>query len=178
MSRKLSAEDWIDAGLAALAKKGFGALKADLLAGELGVSRGSFYWHFADVGAYHAAVLARWRDVTTAAIIRETESLPDGAGRLRSLVRRAFKANASLEVGLRAWAASASEAAAVVAAVDKQRIAYLERLLKEAGVEKARARTRARILYWTYLGSAFSERALSPRQFDLLIDELAAFGQS
>ena len=55
MTDQLSADDWISQGLKALAKSGFIALKADPLARAMGVSRGSFYWHFADLGAFHAA---------------------------------------------------------------------------------------------------------------------------
>src|SRR5689334_18004652 len=50
MSDRLAAADWVKAGLKALAADGVGALKADLLAKSLGISRGSFYWHFADIG--------------------------------------------------------------------------------------------------------------------------------
>ena len=60
MSEQLSAQDWIDAGLKALARNGHTALKADPLAKSLGVSRGSFYWHFADIGAYHAQMPRLW----------------------------------------------------------------------------------------------------------------------
>ena len=63
MTEQLSADDWINAGLKALAKGGFTALKADPLARTMGVSRGSFYWHFADLGAFHAAILKRWREI-------------------------------------------------------------------------------------------------------------------
>ncbi len=48
MADQLSAKDWLDQGLRALARSGFTALKAEPLAKAMGVSRGSFYWHFAD----------------------------------------------------------------------------------------------------------------------------------
>ena len=63
MSDQLSAKDWVDEGLKALASRGFTALKAEPLAKALRVSRGSFYWHFADIAAFHAAILARWHEV-------------------------------------------------------------------------------------------------------------------
>ena len=52
MSDQLSAKDWVDQGLKALASRGFTALKAEPLAKALRVSRGSFYWHFADIAAF------------------------------------------------------------------------------------------------------------------------------
>ena len=40
----------------------------------MGVSRGSFYWHFADIGAFHAAILERWREVAAEQIIANLEA--------------------------------------------------------------------------------------------------------
>ena len=78
MTKRLSAQDWIDFALKTLAREGFQALKADVLAKQLGVSRGSFYWHFADIGAYHAAVLTRWREIATEQIIAGVEAAKTG----------------------------------------------------------------------------------------------------
>ena len=75
MTDQLSAQDWVDQGLKALAKSGFTALKADPLAKAMGVSRGSFYWHFADIGAFHAAILARWHEVAAEQIIANLEAI-------------------------------------------------------------------------------------------------------
>ena len=50
-SRKLSVDDWIEAGYALLADEGIEALKIDRLCGRLGVTKGSFYWHFTDMAA-------------------------------------------------------------------------------------------------------------------------------
>ena len=69
MGDQLTAKDWLDQGLKTLAKSGFTALKAEPLAKTMGVSRGSFYWHFADIGAFHAAILKHWREVAAEAII-------------------------------------------------------------------------------------------------------------
>jgi AcrR family transcriptional regulator len=60
MSDQLSAKDWLDQGLKALAANGVTALKAEPLAKAMGVSRGSFYWHFDDIGAFRTAILAYW----------------------------------------------------------------------------------------------------------------------
>ena len=79
-----------NAGLKALAKSGLSALKADTLAKKLGVSRGSFYWHFADVSAFRAAILKRWREIMLENIIEEIERVPDD--RLEALIDRAFAA--------------------------------------------------------------------------------------
>ena len=81
---QLSAKDWLDLGLKVLATQGFTALKAEPLAKAMGVSRGSFYWHFADIGAYHAAILTHWREVAAEQVIAGLEAgvveLRDEAG--------------------------------------------------------------------------------------------------
>jgi AcrR family transcriptional regulator len=69
MGERLTAQDWIDFALTTLAHEGAEALKADVLARKLGVSRGSFYWHFSDLGTFHARVIEHWKQQATDAII-------------------------------------------------------------------------------------------------------------
>lgn len=143
MLQKLSPEHWISAGLKALARNGFTALKADQIAKTLAVSRGSFYWHFADVAAFEKAVMQRWRDVTAEAIIRDLESVEPAGERLGRLLRLAFDTDTALEIAMRAWAASDTRARALVRSVDKRRLAYIERLLQDGGVAADQVRPRA-----------------------------------
>jgi len=178
VTNRLSAADWIDAGLKALSRQGLPSLRADLLAKALGVSRGSFYWHFADLDAYKQQVINRWLDVATQAIIDEIEAIDPDAGRLRALLQRALTASTSLEIGMRSWAASDGKAAAAVALVDRKRRAYLVRLLVAAGHKRQLADTRADILYWAYLGCALSGRKPKGQPLERLINELASFGDA
>jgi AcrR family transcriptional regulator len=155
---RLGSAEWVDAGLKALAKSGFSALKADTLANGLGVSRGSFYWHFADVSAFHAAVLRRWREVASENIIAELERAADD--RLEVLIDRAFAAGSGVERAVRAWATADARARAAVEAVDVERIRYLRKLLIDAGIHPSVAGPRARIMNWCYLGFALSSNKL------------------
>src|SRR5215813_2269805 len=104
MTERLTPQDWIDFALTMLAHEGFEALKADVLARKLGVSRGSFYWHFTDLGAFHTRVIELWRQRATEAIITDLELYEPGEERLEALVRRGFGHNAVLEIRMRAWA--------------------------------------------------------------------------
>ncbi len=54
--RRLSVDDWIQAGFAILADGGPNALRVDRLCERLGVTKGSFYWHFTDLHAYRTAL--------------------------------------------------------------------------------------------------------------------------
>lgn len=61
--RRLSDEDWIQAGFALLADSGQNALRVDALCKRLDVTKGSFYWHFADMQAYRTALIQAWGDL-------------------------------------------------------------------------------------------------------------------
>jgi AcrR family transcriptional regulator len=172
MTRRLTAQDWIDFALKTLAREGFQALKADVLARKLGVSRGSFYWHFTALGAFHARVVGHWREQATEAIIAGLERYHSREQRLDVLLRGALGHSARLEVRMRAWADENPVAARVLADIDRRRRAYIERLLIEAGIPPALAATRAQLLYWAYLGVALGRNKVTGAQLDRIVAEL------
>ena len=128
MSDQLSAKDWVDEGLKALASRGFTALKAEPLAKALRVSRGSFYWHFADIAAFHAAILARWHEVAAEQIIANVEAASKDENPLALLLRRVFGERLTLERAVRTWASVDPAARAAVHAIDRRRLSYVESL--------------------------------------------------
>jgi AcrR family transcriptional regulator len=79
MTKRLRAQDWINFALRTLAHEGFDAMKADVLARKLGVSRGSFYWHFSDLDGFHARVIEHWN----------SEAAPVGAKHGRTTISAA-----------------------------------------------------------------------------------------
>jgi AcrR family transcriptional regulator len=176
MTERLTAQDWIGFALTTLAHEGFDALKADVLARKLGVSRGSFYWHFTDLGSFHARVIEQWRQRTTEAIIADLERYDSREERLEALVRRGFGHDGVLEVRMRAWADTNAEAARVLSDIDRSRREYIEQMLVDAGIAPSVATTRAQILYWTYLGAALSRSKLTGERLDRIVAELKRIG--
>jgi AcrR family transcriptional regulator len=176
MAKRLTAQDWIDFALTMLAHEGFDALKADVLARKLGVSRGSFYWHFTDLGAFHARVIEHWKQVATEAIIADIERYQSLEERLEVLLRRAFGQSAALEIRMRAWADNNPEAAQALDDVDHRRRAYIEQLLLTAGIAPPLAATRTQVLYWAYLGAALSRSRLAGERLDRIVAELKQIG--
>jgi AcrR family transcriptional regulator len=176
VTRRLTAQDWIDFALTRLRREGFAALKADVLARKLGVSRGSFYWHFADLRAFHARVIARWREMATEAIIADVGRFASPEQRLGALLRRAFGHAGVLEIRMRTWAENNAEAARALADIDRRRQLFIERLLREAGVAPQLAAMRAQLLYWTYLGAALSRCRLKGERLDRVVAELRRIG--
>lgn len=149
---KLSREDWLAHGMEVLAEEGSAALKADLLARSLGVSRGSFYWHFKDIREFHLALIEEWQQRATVQVIDWLEQGAEESRRLGALVQRAWTVSSRTERAVRAWATHNAEIASRIEAIDTQRIAYITDLLKAAGLATEQARARALFIASAYLG--------------------------
>jgi AcrR family transcriptional regulator len=172
MTEQLSAKDWLDQGLKVLAAKGFTALKAEPMAKAMGVSRGSFYWHFADIGAFHTKLLAHWREVAAEQVITSVEAAVTDEQPLAVLLRRTFSGRLALEKAVRSWAATDAGARNAVQAIDRRRLDYVASLIAAEGLVSEIAQARAQILYWAFLGFALSDRPLPRAQHEAVIDEL------
>jgi AcrR family transcriptional regulator len=159
---RLAREDWVAAGLAVLARVGANELKAEPLAKALKVSRGSFYWHFEDVGAFHRAVLEAWEERATTRIIALVEAdAAEARARLKRLTRLVFSADGGLERQVRAWAARDPAAAAAQERVDRRRLAYVKGLFEGAGCPAEAAHLRARLLYLALIGQFAAGKGLA-----------------
>ncbi len=159
VTQRLSREDWILAGFRALTTGGAGALRVEAVARDLGSTKGSFYWHFADPADWRAAMLAYWENVAFRGIVAALQALPAGEPRLRALaqiaVRRGNDAShggTAAEPALRAWAHYAPDVAEVVGRVDSGRIAFLAECFRQMRGDMQDASGPARRFYVTYLG--------------------------
>ena len=149
MAPRLTPEDWIAAGFRALAAGGLAAVRAEALARDLGVSKGSFYWHFRDVPTFHEVMLTHWEDQATERIIAMVEEgAPDPAGRLQLLADLATSdldepyGGFHTEAAIRAWARSDPVVGAVQEQVDKRRLAYMAACFDAAGLPDPMLRAR------------------------------------
>lgn len=152
MRERLTKQDWIKQGLWSLAAEGAGALKVGAMADRLGVSRGSFYWHFADFAEFRQYLMEEWRERAVDQIIRELDQNAGTPGAIMQLMTRAFFGKRLLEKAVRMWATDDQQVAAMVASVDSRRVAYLAQMLNAAGVDGDHAQSRALFIYWAYLG--------------------------
>jgi AcrR family transcriptional regulator len=157
-TNRLDHAAWVAAGLDLLAERGVDAVRVEVLARRLSITKGSFYWHFKDRAGLLEAMLARWKQNATGNIINRLErsALPQ-AGRLRELTdlpTRGSRAarGASVELAIRLWAKRDAQARRAVAAVDQQRLEYIAGLAAEAGAPDAAAR--AYLIYAYILAEA------------------------
>jgi len=130
--QRLSRDSWIDAGFAALPDGGAVALRAEPLARRLGTTKGSFYWHFEDVPAFHAAMLDSWKRGAFAAIVAEMEADGTAPERLRRFGTLVLQDQAG--AALRAWGLSFPDAAVTTDQVDVERMTYVANVMSGLGV--------------------------------------------
>ena len=158
-ARSLEPADWIKAAFRALTAGGPQAVRAEKLARDLGVTKGSFYWHFDDLPALQSAMLVHWQSVATDDVIATAEtaetSLED---LLAGLLAEAVAGMAAdyggplAEAGIREWARSHAGAAQAVAQVDQRRLSFLQAQFENRGFAPDHAARRAGLFYATLLG--------------------------
>jgi AcrR family transcriptional regulator len=154
MARKhLTPPDWSTAALRAMARGGVAAVSVNALAGELGATRGSFYWHFTDRDALLRAALEMWEQDNTTALISELGDVTDPRQRLTALFTTALgqEGITGLESAIVAHADHPA-VAPVLRRVTERRIAYLTDLYTDLGLAPTPARRQAVTAYAAYLG--------------------------
>ena len=75
-NQRLSADDWAQAALDMIAEQGVGSVAVEPLARRLGVTKGSFYWHFPSRDALLQAALERWELVEQQDVFGSLEEVP------------------------------------------------------------------------------------------------------
>src|SRR6266700_3371538 len=140
-------EIWIEAGFAELARSGVEGVRVEVLAKNLGVTKGGFYRRFRDRAALLEAMLQTWSSGRIAAIEKQT-SLSGGSARerLRALIalysERMKTEGMAVELAIRQWAQSDEAAAAAAASVDAARLQNVGQLYRAAGLPPEEAMRR------------------------------------
>lgn len=150
---QLTPLDWINAATSLLVEKSIDAVGVDALAKQLGVTRGSFYWHFTNREDLLNQILNNWKDRATDNVIRRfTREGVKPQELIAELTLLPFhghtaRESASLELAIRAWARRDPDARQVVDQVDAERLSYISQCFSALGHDIAEARARAFALY-------------------------------
>jgi AcrR family transcriptional regulator len=153
---RLDRQAWVQTALDAIAEGGLAAVAVVPLAKQLGVTKGSFYWHFANREALVGAALAEWEQSHTAAVIAEIEATSDDPlQQLRLLFRRVTELAARDRIELALLAnADHPTVQPVLDRVTRRRINFTAGLFQRFGLSRAQAKRRALLAYSAYLGHA------------------------
>lgn len=172
----LDRDAWIKAAVTILAEHGADGLRVEVLAKRLGVTKGSFYWHFKDRRDLLDAVLGLWKDGRIRDIRKQTQAQPGGeaAALLHTIEVYASARNRkgiAIEAAVRDWARRDPQAAAVVEEVDAERLACACRLFLACGIKHEEAQARSLMLY----AYVFGVSLMRPGSFTSDIESLKAW---
>lgn len=152
---RLSREDWISAARRALIAGGVSRVKVLPLAESLGVTTGSFYWHFPDRPALLKALIEHWEESNTRAFVDVAKSDADPHeqfARIIDIWLREDDFDPTYDSAVRDWARTAPDVEEAVHRVDDIRIEILHRIFVAMGDREPEALVRARITYYHQVG--------------------------
>lgn len=170
---RLSRDDWLDAAFAAVVDGGFDAVRVLTLAERLNVTRGSFYWHFADHAELITALLQRWqaREIELDKGMQQKDG-PDPAKDLEEILEIALAhagpklENMVFELAMRALARKDEAVAQMLVQVDEARMALFEqKFLRLTGGDALKSAELAGLFYLAVVGGnqALSRPTTPPR---------------
>jgi AcrR family transcriptional regulator len=147
---------WIAAATQALADGGPGAVRVEVLAASLGVSKGGFYWHFADRDALLDEVLGAWETAMVEDVISQVSADTDDP---RAMIRRLFdlapKADFAVELAVREWARRDRSVSRRIRSVDRRRMAWLRSVFGQLTSDPDDIDARSMLAYSLLIGSWF-----------------------
>lgn len=147
---------WIAEGLRALAAGGPDAVRIELLAKALGVTRGGFYWHFDDRRALLGEMLDTWERTGVDEVIERVEA---EGGEARTKLRRLFTIGASsgellrIELAVRDWARREQAVADRLRRVDNRRMSYMRTLFGAFCSDEDDVEARCMVAFSLWIGN-------------------------
>lgn len=175
-----SRESWLSAALQALATGGIDHVRVEWLARDLGVTKGSFYWHFKDRDQFLGALLDYWAEQSTQAVIQNLNYPSDPTERIKAVAEDIVRRDlAGMDPHIRSWTRYDRQRVKVVAKIDKIRFEFLRDLFLAVGFSRDNANVRAQFLYRYALGeqSILIKESMNQRlkkmraQIDLLLQQ-------
>ena len=132
---RIHRDEWLERSLALLAHNK-GNFSIDELVKKLGVSKGSFYWHFENRNDFVQRLLDYWESTTTKSILIEMEKYRDQDAEKRLLVLMRLLRNKEVcnhDIAIRNMATWSKEVAGKVLKVDEMRLNFVGSLFREIG---------------------------------------------
>ena len=164
---RLSRDAWLRRALEVLRDEGVQGVRIERLARDLGVTKGSFYWHFKDRGDLRRSMLDYWTEKYNDVIVQhpEYQDAEPAAGLLAAVRRVRAEGLDHYELAMRAWAAHDEEAAAAVRAAYEKRTTFVRGFFTRLGFRglAAEIRTRLALCYLSWEPSMYPDEPESRR---------------
>ncbi len=153
--KQLQRVDWLHRALEIFVAEGIDAVRITRLADELGVTRGSFYWHFANREELIDALVEFWQGKNTPAIaaaVAAARSLAGGIFRFFEIYLDGTSFDPRLDLAIREWSRRSARIRALLDREDDARIEALRAFFTRFGFPMPAALVRARVLYFAQIG--------------------------
>jgi AcrR family transcriptional regulator len=149
-----TAQDWELAALEAVHRGGLAAVSVEPLARELGVTKGSFYWHFTDIAGYRATLIQAWGELRDDDRSHFTDMSGIGPReRLSQMMSSLLSARHwTLERAMREWARTDDAVAASVRAADQRVLDAVRQAFVDHGFDADDADLRANATFAAGIG--------------------------
>lgn len=174
---------WIEAGFQMLAEGGIDSVRVDRISKKIGLTRGSFYWHFKSRAEFLDAMLELWQQKGTHDIIQMVEQEKLNPNKKLSVLLNLTTKDPGpryggkfTEMAIRIWGSNHPKAAKIIKQVDTDRVAFVNKLLLEMQVEPALASMLAEIIYNAYIG--MMSRDLPDKEAALMMNLATTFMES
>lgn len=176
-TESLTRDDWISAAWDMLGENGLDGVRVEPLARRLGVTKGSFYWHFKDRQQLMEALLDRWFSIWDEQMLPDMEEAANPADRIWALFESVLgRLTRGQTVSLRMMSHSDADVARRIDERDAQRLSFLTSQLVEIGFAPSEARVRGQvyqtIMTGEYLrsgGLPLEERVARARSYHLML---------
>jgi AcrR family transcriptional regulator len=175
---RLSVDDWVEAALEIMASEGIGGVKIGRLCEVLGVTKGSFYWHFKDLDAFLDAIAQQWHDGQGSFRSRLDEIIAADPRRGLADAIEAFidRRLGRLERAMRDWSRTDERARRAIKAADKRTFDAIATGFETLGFKRTEADVRAKILFYAGVGfgdvGPIGDRSAPAKQLETLLELL------
>ena len=164
---QLSREAWLQRALEVLRDEGIQGVRVERLARDLGVTKGSFYWHFADRDELWQGLLEFWSEIYNDVVTRNPEFQQGDAADvlLQAMTMIRHEGLDRFELAIRAWADHDPMADQAVRKVYAHRIEFISGLFRRMGFRglEAEIRTRLTLCYLSWEPNMYPDETESRR---------------
>lgn len=175
LKTRVTRDDWVTAALDTIHAQGVDRVKVVTLARTLGVTSGSFYWHFKNVRALLDAVLEYWENQLTVHIIDDAIAFQGSPQqRILNLMTQVVDEDATLsDSAIAVWAKSDPLAEAAYKRTVQKRFDFAAHMFREAGFSGGEAMTRGRMMVTALMGERSVELKSDPTWKSAIKDQWA-----
>lgn len=150
---KLTANDWLDTALQVLAEQGLEAVAVEPLAKRMGVTKGSFYWHFKNRNVLLSELLQFWENIELAYLAATSAKTQAPKAFLKEILTLLIEDDTNKRVFLAlSNSTNNDDVANHYQRAVARRIEIFQSTYLALGCKKDKANKYAQLTYFSYLG--------------------------